>query len=671
MLALIALLGCTQTPISEVEAVEVADAAYALSVIPETVRMPAGQAIYRPECFSSPELDSVMGGVRPPARGAAPSVIATTGSSRPRRDRESRKADRAPRGSADDASSVLFGAEPMTESAAMPEPEPAPNTLSDYGSLQDEEEAYDPHSVQLPHGPPAEPTRDWGATVYLSNDDSMSLASAQRVLWDVQNGRTPSMQEIRPHELLNYFTFDTAPVSGSDLFSVQGSAARTGDDTLSVALAVKGDASDRQPLDLTVVLDRSGSMSAEGRMEYLKRGLHLAEGELQPGDRVDVVLFDNTVCTPLEDYVVGRDDPSLLTRTIDQLQPRGSTNLDAGLREGYRLASAREAHRRNQRVMLVTDAFLNTGSVDPDVVSEVARNYEDRGIRLTGVGVGREFNDDVLNKLTEKGKGAYVYLGSEAVVDRLFSAGFESLTRTIAHDVHFALELPEGLAMERFYGEESSTVKADVQPIHYYAGTSQLFLQDLTVDPARLRPRDDITVRITYRDATTDEPAEQVVRMRVSDLTEADPHNLDKARALMAWTDVLMERAMGGDACGTALDTYRRRAVLLSDDAEIGYVNSLVQRTCPGFEAVPDPATVAYKVTLDTDQPIAEVQLACGSQRVTERLSSSDRVARFDTVPGECQLVLQGVVPMRVAVQVPETGGQLRCVVRGGRLACN
>ena len=330
--------------------------------------------------------------------------------------------------------------------------------------------------------PDADPRWDWGATTYLSNDDSMSLASAQRMLWALQNRGPVSASQIRPHEFLNYFSFDTRPVAANDTFSVLAAAEQTGSGTLTMSMAVKGAAPPRMPLDLTLVIDRSGSMSAEGRMDYLKRGLKkMASDNLKKGDRIDLVLFDHELCTPIENYVVGRDDPAILDKVINSLAPRGSTDLDLGLKEGYRIANGHvDTQDRNRRVMLISDALLNTGDVNPDTVSQVGKAYDESGIRLTAIGVGREFNDKVLDKLSEKGKGAYVYLGSEAVVDRIFGVGFESMTRTIAHNVRFALDLPDSLAIEKFYGEEASTNPEDVQPIHYYSGTTVSAVPDET-----------------------------------------------------------------------------------------------------------------------------------------------------------------------------------------------
>ena len=515
-----------------------------------------------------------------------------------------------------------------------------------------------------------EPVLDWGATVYLSNDDSMSLASAQRLLWAVGNNAPFGAQEVRPHELLNYFTFDTAPVDPSRTFSVLGAATQSGD-TLTVGLAVRGAVPARQPLDLTLVVDRSGSMSAEGRMDFVKRGLLQMTAQLVPGDRVDLVLFDSGVCSPLVNYVVGRDDPGLLTQEISAIQPNTATDLSAGMREAYRAQTSRtDTEGRNRRILLLTDAFLNEGMVDADLLSEVGRHYDEAGIRVTGVGVGREFNDAMLDKLTEKSKGSYVYLGSEAVVDRVFGLGFRSLVQTIAHDVQFSIELPDSLAMTRFYGEESSTNPAEVQPIHYYAGTSQVFLQELKLRGGRPDRDAKITLRARYDDPRTGQRREEQFDTTVGALLAADPHNVNKALALMRWSDLLLERAMGDRSC-SALPAFAAAAAAVPGDAELGYVASLTGGLCGRPVETSLVAGVPFKVRLNSDIPIPEVELRCGPSRWTQPLTGSDQVASFAAIPsGSCSLLLQGAVPMQAAVQVPSTGGAISCMSRGGRLSC-
>ena len=679
-------------------------AAATLSAQQATARdtYPEGEVVFRPSCFDSYEEEELRLSYGAPAGASAGGSVAAPAlkQSRPKKSLKKPKSAATPSAppppppamapapldalqgagasrayestvELDDAAGM---AEESTPFLMMPEPEPEPakematereEKKADRASRDADESGED--VAQAPRGS----NLDWGATIFLSNDDSMSLASAQRLLYAVKNRVSFSVSEVRPHELLNYFSFDTAEPDADQVFDVLASAEQQGD-TLEVALAVKGATPDPEPLDLTLVVDRSCSMESEGRMDYTKRGLRKMTDQLSAGDRVDVVLFDDTKCVPLENYVVGRDDPKLLTETIDRMKAEGGTDLDLGLKEGYRVAkSHRDTRHRNRRMMLLTDAMLNTGDVNPDTVSEIGKAYDGDGIRLTGVGVGRDFNDEVLDKLTEKGKGAYVYLGSEAVVDRVFGTGFDSLTRTIAHDVQFSLELPDSLAMERFYGEEASTNAADVQPIHYYAGTTQLFLQDLAIRDGRLALNDPLRMRIKYTDALTGEPAEEVLHTTIGALVDGDKHNLHKGQALMAFSDVAMSWAMGATPCGAPLTTYRQRIASLGTDAEIGYTSGLLGDLCGVDMSRTVPAGVAYKVKVDSDIPIAEVELACGGQRQAQAMGGADTVARFEAVtPGKCTVQLQGTMPMSAAVKVPSTGGDVRCIVRAGRLNC-
>jgi Ca-activated chloride channel family protein len=530
--------------------------------------------------------------------------------------------------------------------------------------------------VELP--PPSGPRVDWGGVVHLSNDDSASLASAQRLLWALERGASFTLAQIRPHELLNWFGFDLAEPAPGDTFGVRAAALQADADTLAMTFAVKGATPPRPPMDLTILVDRSGSMSAEGRMAYVQRALGRAARELHPGDRVSLVLFDHEVCTPVHNLVVGRDDLSVLTREIDRMQPRGSTDLDLGLREAYRIAIGHTAEPgRARRVMALTDAILNTGEVRPDVVTEVARGFDAHGIRLTGVGVGREFRDDVLDQLTEKGKGAYVFLGDERAVDRLFGRGFDGLVHVLAEDVRFALDLPPSLGLERFYGEEASSNPDDVQPVSFQAGNHQVFFQDLTVRDARVVPSDAVSLAVSWTDPVSGQRVGQTWAWTVGELLRADGRNVRKARALHAFADVLMAEATTGSGCGRELDGWILARDAVGADAEIAWVEGLVAKRCdtrrtvaPLSWAPPAPAASPTRVKLDADTPIAEVALACPRGTESRTLTAGTSVASFTTDPGSCRVTLYGNVPMTAQIDVPPTGRDVRCVVRGGRLSC-
>ncbi len=388
------------------------------------------------------------------------------------------------------------------------------------------------------------PPKPAAQTIYLSNDDSMSLSSAQRVEMAIERFLPIPMQHLRPHEFLNYFQFHTEPVAPGRTFSVRGDLVRGDEpDTWTLALAVAGrsvDRSTRSRATLTLVVDVSGSMRSEGKMAYLKRGLTRMIEELRPGDLVNVVEFDNRAFVSLENFVVGRDDAELLRLTISELRPRGGTNLHAGLTTGYRLAKRYKLAGSRNKVILITDALTNVGRTSPRLLAEVGQQIDREGIELSGVGVGQRFNDRLLDRLTERGRGAYVFLGSERVTERVFGRDFTSLLETVARDVRFKLVLPPSLRMKTYYGEEASTVREEVKTIHYFAGTRQLFLSDLE----QVRPPADgdvIVLEAEYRDPASGAERRERFEFKVGAIRRGAAPNPAKGKALMALTDLLAE----------------------------------------------------------------------------------------------------------------------------------
>lgn len=597
----------------------------------------------------------------------------------------------ASRGAAIGGASTGAGAVPVADAAPAPAEatavasKSAPPSTASTGPQRAEKaaEAKIAHETEedrrwpMPTPPVAQrlPDYDWGGVVHMSNDDASSLASAQRLLWALEHGASVHASQIRPHELLNFYSFDAPTPSPGAMFGVSASASQRGADTLQLALSVQSAAPARAPMDLTVLVDRSGSMSAEGRMEYTRRALQKMQGQLQRGDRFDLVLFDDAVCTPVKNFVVGRDDPARVDEVLRRMQPRGSTDLDLGLREAYKVATSHAPlPGRAGRVMVFTDAILNTGEVDPATVSEIGRALDARDLRLTGVGVGSDFRDDVLDQLTEKGKGAYVFLGSERVVDRMFGAGFAGLVQTVAEDVRFSLDLPDSLGMKRFYGEESSSDPTLVKEVNVEAGTHQVFFQDLAVQAGLLRPSDEVAFTMSWRDPVDGTAHRQVHRFTIGAALASDPHDVHKAAALMAWSDVLLEASMGAAPCGEPLARFQTAWGQAGDDAELATAAGHLARWCGAPQRTPPPpvevARGTTRVKIDSDVLVDAADVRCPGFLRSWTLGASDRMLEAAVPGGACEVTLHGNVPMTAAVQLSPVGTEVRCVVRGGRMAC-
>lgn len=523
---------------------------------------------------------------------------------------------RSSRAASESAEGAMAAPEPSMSAPPAAVMESAPMEMEAAADMAEgADEAYEPAPQRIAGdakiAPPLPPDPDmgfddWGQAVYLSNDDTMSLSSAQRILYAIDHFEPLPAEHIRPHELLNYFSFQTKDVPDGYDFSVDGDVTPDPNESgiYSLALAVRGrpvDKISRRNAVLTLVMDRSGSMSDEGRMDYLKRGLMRMVDELKTGDMVHLLIFDHEVCVPMENFVVGRDPRDKLEKVIYALDPRGSTDLHAGLSRGYEIADRTYRNDATNRVVLITDALTNTGVTDEQMISMISKYYDSRRIRLSGVGVGREFNDSLLDKLTERGKGAYVFLGSEAEVDAVFGSRFISLIETTALDVHFQLHLPPSLRMNVFYGEESSTVKEDVQEIHYFANTSQLFLSDLMARGRTLRPQDDVMLTIEYKDPETEAPLQEEYAFNLGALLNRD-NNAKKGRLIMAWVDLLAEMAArpqqyygryaegawqdeaGWNRCEEGKKMLSDMSREIAADAEVTRVLQLFDKYCARFE---------------------------------------------------------------------------------------
>jgi len=189
----------------------------------------------------------------------------------------------------------------------------------------------------------------------------------------------------------------------------------------------------------------------------------------------------------------------------------------------------------------------------------------------------------------------------------VFGERFVSLLETTANDVHFRLDLPRSLKMDAFYGEESSTVKEDVQAIHYFANTSQLFLSDLMARGGDLRPEDDVMLTIEYEDPESGDELFEEYAFDLGEAHNAAAYNVRKGRLIMAWVDLLAQMATrpvpavyryakgawedadAWQACEDGRRELERLAEGLEGDGEARRVLDLWEKHCARYERPRNP----------------------------------------------------------------------------------
>lgn len=207
---------------------------------------------------------------------------------------------------------------------------------------------------------------------------------------------------------------------------------------------------ERSPLNLAVVVDRSGSMAGE-KLTSTKQALARLVDQLGEQDRLAIVLFDDTVQVLVESTPVV--DPAWLKAQIATIQERGSTDMAAGLRAGYEQVMLHAGQAGiSDRVMIFTDAMTNTGDTATTTFVEMATSYAAEDVGLTVFGVGIDLNQELVLAIARLRGGNYFYLEDAERIATVFDQDFDYLVTPLAYDLRFVVEPSAGFHIAQVYG---------------------------------------------------------------------------------------------------------------------------------------------------------------------------------------------------------------------------
>jgi Ca-activated chloride channel family protein len=291
----------------------------------------------------------------------------------------------------------------------------------------------------------------------------VDTASYTRVRAALNNGQRPSPDEVRVEEMINYFNMEyPEPESGAFSINLEGAPSPFGGEgTWLLRVGIQGrhlSESQRKDVRLTFVIDASGSMDEDNKMEMVKYGLTRLVDRLRPNDRVSIVAFSDNAWIVLQPTAI--ESRNRILDAINSLYPTASTNTEAGLYAGYDLAYRNYVEGAVNRVILASDGLANVGNTNPDTLSQYAHDYYNRGVYLSTVGVGRgNYDDHFLEQLADKGNGNYSYLDSPEAADRIFSQDVNGTLQTIAKDAKIQVDFnPNSVRSYRLLGYENRAV---------------------------------------------------------------------------------------------------------------------------------------------------------------------------------------------------------------------
>jgi Ca-activated chloride channel family protein len=208
----------------------------------------------------------------------------------------------------------------------------------------------------------------------------------------------------------------------------------------------------RQPMNLAVVLDRSGSMADEGKIEYAKKAVRSLIDQLREGDYFSFVIYDDVVQVVRESKRVR--DKRDLRNLLNEVYPRGATNLGGGLVAGLEQVERHRDREFLNRVILLSDGLANRGITSPHELRRIAQGYRSKSISVTTMGVGLDYNENLMMGLSQSGGGNYYFIESPNGLASILGKELRSVSSIAAQNASIQLTLADGVRLRDVIGCE-------------------------------------------------------------------------------------------------------------------------------------------------------------------------------------------------------------------------
>ncbi|SCF20398.1 vWA domain-containing protein [Micromonospora mirobrigensis] len=422
-------------------------------------------------------------------------------------------------------------------------------------------------------------TRQDARSTFGVDVDTASYGYTRRL---VRDGRLPRPAEVRPEEFVNSFRQDY-PEPAGDGFAIHTDGARLPRDAeaggqtrlLRVGLQTRSeDARTRPDAALTFVVDVSGSMDEPGRLDLVKDALHTLVDQLRPTDSIAIVEFSDEARVVREMTRVS--DSGALHDAVDALHTRSSTNLEAGLTLGYRVARDGFRAGGTNRVIVLSDGLANVGSTDAEPILRRVRAEAEKQIAMLGVGVGSEYGDELMEQLADRGDGFAVYVSDPGQARKVFVEQLPATLAVRALDAKVQVTFEKDTVRSyRLVGYDNRAVAdedfrddrvdgGEVGPGHSVTALYEVRLADGVQASARAA-----RVQVRWADPRSREPAETYASVSVADLdrdfTEAS------ARLRTCYAAAWFAQALRQDrpAHLDELATIADRAAAETDDGDV------------------------------------------------------------------------------------------------------
>ncbi len=269
----------------------------------------------------------------------------------------------------------------------------------------------------------------------------------------------------------------------------------------------------RPPLNLALVLDRSASMAGDMKFPHALAAACAVIENLTDRDTLSLVAFnERTLVLSPAGRVVNK--PFLFQR-LSEVTPDGITDLSAGLLEGIAQVNSRSAEDQVKHVLLLTDGKANSGIMDPAALRKIVEAAHAKGVGVSTLACGTDFDERLLTDLATAGGGRYTYVKSAEQLPTAFRDELRGLLEVVAQNVRLEVAVRQGV-ISKAYGQPwpQASTSYQLQIGNLRAGEHGFVM--LALKPADFKPGAvvEVTAKLTYDAPETSERMTRSVAAR-------------------------------------------------------------------------------------------------------------------------------------------------------------
>ena len=252
------------------------------------------------------------------------------------------------------------------------------------------------------------------------------------------------------------------------------------------------------PLNISLVVDVSGSMEGHDRLDALKKALLSYVKKLRPTDVVSLISFSDNSKVLVPAQKVGNGQ--YLRDMIEDLQASGGTDIYKGMVDGYEQVLKNFISTGTNRVILLTDGY---GITPVDVMLAKSKEYNKKGIEMSTIGVGEGYNQSLLSLLATAGGGLISFIVDSKDISTAFEKELTSVLSPCAKDVTVEILYNNQIVFKQLYGHPFTKVndKVTMNLNNVYSGLNTLALVKFDLNnPTEQIEKEPVVIKMNYFD---------------------------------------------------------------------------------------------------------------------------------------------------------------------------